>query len=164
MKHAAINFILLSGVILLIVTLSFMTPISTVQRVVEPPIKSQKHIELEKKEFQTQEDMNELQQEIQQFEQRWDEKGVVEQKSPKEDLQVILERLQVVVIVTITIFFTFIKIRSFLDLLSFIISLAILTYLIPVIAVSTFLYGLIAASISTAIKLSARIKGDASLF
>ena len=153
MKSALINFVLLTGIILLTVTLSFMTPMSTVQQVIEPPFKLQKHIELENKEFLTQEDMDELRQETHNFEQRWDEKATAERKLPKEDFKVVFKRLQFIFIVTITLFFLFVRVRSFWDLLSFVTSLAILTFIFPLILIKTFFYGLILASISTVVKL-----------
>lgn len=156
MKKAIFNFIIVSSVILLTTLIALMTPLTSIEKEITPPGKTERHLHLENKEFLTPDEMALLRQEISQFEDRWDKKAETETISAMEGLEVVQVRTQYLLAFTLTIAILLMSYVSFRDFLLVMAALCLFTYAIPILSTGTTLYLGIVATVASYFKLVKR--------
>jgi hypothetical protein len=142
MKQLIINLSLLVGVVLLSVFCLMMSELNIVSREINPPEKTIKHIQLEQKQFLTDSEYAELRKEEHDFENRWQQKAENTEWPITKSLNQVKNRLQLPLLLIIAVFFILIKVNAFKDWLSFLVGLSLVTFILPILSLQTYMFGL----------------------
>ncbi|WP_138145585.1 hypothetical protein [Bathymodiolus heckerae thiotrophic gill symbiont] len=144
MKSAVFNFMLLVIILFVSFFIAMTTSLSTVFEEIKQPEKTQRHLYLESKQGYTRMEMDDLYKEIDKFEKRWHKKGDKEKITNAEGLGIVLNRIQFIFAFIIFIFSMLCKVKSYLDFISIFILLILITFIVPVLSNSIFIFSIIA--------------------